>query len=185
MKKVLRFDETDNVAVALEALQPGDELSAGSGCLELQAQEAIPQGHKVALRQIPQGGQICKYGHVIGVATEAIPAGGYVHVHNVLDPIGSWKKRRRTVYDPAAVQEIPESFRLETEPELYVSKLRVEPDEAFPYDRIRGGREYPWRVGKHQVYFYQYKDRVIWGMTARLMLSFVDIYRQETAKQKQ
>ena len=118
MKKVLRFDENDNVAVALEALQPGDELSVGSGCLELQAQEAIPQGHKVALRQIPQGGQICKYGHVIGVATEAIPAGGYVHVHNVLDPIGSWKKRRRTVYDPAAVQEIPESFRLETEPEL-------------------------------------------------------------------
>ena len=42
MKKVLRFDENDNVAVALEALQPGDELSAGSGCLELQAQEAIP-----------------------------------------------------------------------------------------------------------------------------------------------
>lgn len=118
MKKVLRFEENDNVAVALEALQPGDELSAGSGRLELQAREAIPQGHKVALRPIPQGGQICKYGHVIGVATEAIPAGGYVHVHNVLDPIGSWKERKRTAYDPAAVQEIPESFRLETEPEL-------------------------------------------------------------------
>lgn len=79
---------------------------------------------------------------------------------------------------------VPLSFFLETEPEMYETTLRVDPGESFPYDRIRGGRDYPWRTGRHQVYFYQYGDRVIWGMTARLMLAFVDIYKKEVEKNK-
>ena len=106
---------------------------------------------------------------------------------NLIFPYAMILKNYENTWSPDEVKEtftVPLSFFLETEPELYVSKLRVEPDEAFPYDRIRGGREYPWRMGKHQVYFYQYGDRVIWGMTARLILSFVDIYKKETAQDK-
>ena len=104
---------------------------------------------------------------------------------NLIFPYAMLLKDYRDTWSRDEVKEtftVPLSFFLGTEPELYESRLRVEPDETFPYDRIRGGRDYPWRVGKHRVYFYQYKDRTIWGMTARLMLSFVDIYRQETLK---
>ncbi|HYD31857.1 MAG TPA: UxaA family hydrolase [Azospirillaceae bacterium] len=43
----------------------------------------IPLGHKVAIRDIKNGDAILKYDHDIGRAVEDIPAGGYVHHHNV------------------------------------------------------------------------------------------------------
>ena len=42
----------------------------------------VPFGHKVALRSIAAGEAVVKYGVVIGVATEPIPEGAHVHVHN-------------------------------------------------------------------------------------------------------
>jgi (2R)-sulfolactate sulfo-lyase subunit alpha len=37
----------------------------------------------VAIRPIPKGETILKYDHDIGRAIEDIPAGGYVHAHNI------------------------------------------------------------------------------------------------------
>ena len=49
----------------------------------LKPRGGIPAGHKVALRDIPAGAEIVKYGFPIGTATEDIPAGAWVHTHNV------------------------------------------------------------------------------------------------------
>ena len=49
--------------------------------------------------------------------------------------------------------------------------------EDFPFDRIRGGRDYPWRKARRAIYFYSYEGREIWGMTARIMKAFVRILR--------
>ncbi|MBI3674192.1 MAG: UxaA family hydrolase, partial [Rhizobiales bacterium] len=76
---VLQLQPTDNVAIALEDLPPGAEL----GMAEAIAAEAIPRGHKVALRAIARGERVRKYGQVIGEATAAIEAGRHVHVHNL------------------------------------------------------------------------------------------------------
>jgi (2R)-sulfolactate sulfo-lyase subunit alpha len=43
----------------------------------------VPLGHKIALRDLPQGEQVIKYGIAIGRATRDIHAGEHVHVHNV------------------------------------------------------------------------------------------------------
>ena len=45
--------------------------------------DPIPFGHKFALRPIPAGGPVVKYGETVGLATEDIAAGQHVHVHNV------------------------------------------------------------------------------------------------------
>ncbi len=45
------------------------------------AVEAIPTGHKIALRDIAPEEDIVKYGVVIGQATAAIPKGSWVHLH--------------------------------------------------------------------------------------------------------
>ncbi|CAJ0819787.1 Galactarate dehydratase (L-threo-forming) [Ralstonia wenshanensis] len=68
----------DDVAVARVALAPGAALNAG-----LTTRDAIPAGHKVALRDIAVGQPVHKYGQVIGVATAPIRAGEHVHVHNI------------------------------------------------------------------------------------------------------
>jgi altronate hydrolase len=73
---------SDNVAVARVALAQGAEVGLADGTM-LRVQAAIEAGHKIALRQIPQGEVVLKYGQVIGVASAEIQAGEHVHVHNV------------------------------------------------------------------------------------------------------
>ncbi|QDA36569.1 altronate dehydratase (plasmid) [Paracoccus liaowanqingii] len=64
--------------VALTSLAPGTPVAG-----DTVAAEAIPAGHKIALRPIAAGEPVLKYGQVIGTATQAIAAGEHVHVHNL------------------------------------------------------------------------------------------------------
>ena len=86
MKKIYRIHPTDNVAVALEALRAGELLDAGSGTVALRSD--VPAGHKVALRDIPKGSSIVKYGFPIGTASQQIAAGDWVHTHNTATRLG-------------------------------------------------------------------------------------------------
>jgi len=71
----------DNVAVAARHLQPGLEIQYNGGTFTLL--KRVGMGHKVALRPIPRGQAITKYGQIIGFAGEDIAPGAHVHVHNV------------------------------------------------------------------------------------------------------
>lgn len=72
----------DNVATALAALSPGTlMLLSDVGKESMIAIEEIPNGHKIALRNIGEGEKIIKYGVTIGCATKDIPAGSWVHLH--------------------------------------------------------------------------------------------------------
>jgi altronate hydrolase len=85
MKRLVLLDARDSVAVAvdgLDAAETGECLGAGKG-ERLRAVEAIPKGHKIALADLAQGSQVVKYGLPIGVARAAIPAGAWVHSHNL------------------------------------------------------------------------------------------------------
>jgi altronate dehydratase small subunit len=87
MKKALTVDARDNVATALAALEPGDEVEILSHTRDvvqrLRAHDALPLGHKIALVDIAAGKDVVKYGAKIGRASKAIKAGEYVHIHNV------------------------------------------------------------------------------------------------------
>src|SRR5262245_17082278 len=71
----------DNVAVAARNLQPGQEVQCHGRTLSLTGRVGL--GHKLALREITKSEAIYKYGQIIGFASEDIPAGSHVHVHNV------------------------------------------------------------------------------------------------------
>lgn len=68
----------DNVTVAREALEAGVSLGAG-----LVTREAVPSGHKVAIRAIAAGEPVLKYGQVIGIASREIQPGEHVHLQNL------------------------------------------------------------------------------------------------------
>lgn len=72
----------DNVGVALRDIAAGEFAvdTAGRG---LVAEEAIPQGHKIALAPIGAGAKIVRFGVPVGLAVPEIPTGRLVHVHNV------------------------------------------------------------------------------------------------------
>ena len=81
MNDVLRIMPGDTVAVALRPLAAGMAVEAGGARVVLR--EDAPMGHKIALRDIAAGEPVIKYGHPIGEAAEAIPAGSLVHTHNL------------------------------------------------------------------------------------------------------
>lgn len=72
---------------------------------------------------------------------------------------------------------VPLSWFLEHEPEAYDTKVVTVPGEDFPYELIPDGRQYHWRQGRYKVLFYRYENAVIWGMTAKIMHSFIELYR--------
>jgi altronate dehydratase len=84
-KVALVLNERDNVAVVLAEVAAGDSCTIrGRGAeYELTTVQDVPFGHKVALAPIAGDEPIRKYGEVIGVATKAIPRGGWVHTHNL------------------------------------------------------------------------------------------------------
>ena len=130
MGSLLRIHERDNVAVALSPIEAGEclsfgrqEGSCGSGqdqnvcpnaAQSVTAAEAIPQGHKTALTDIPAGAPVIKYGFPIGHATKDIPKGSWVHTHNMATNLEgeveyTYDPEKAPAWDPAQVYagEVP------------------------------------------------------------------------------
>ena len=71
----------DNIAVAARPLQPGQEYQFDGATITVARRVGL--GHKIAVRPIAKGEAVRKYGQIIGFASEDVPAGGHVHVHNL------------------------------------------------------------------------------------------------------
>ena len=104
MQNFLKINDNDNVVVALNAIPQGEtitvEVSGESG--QITAREEIPAGHKMAICEIPAGGEVIKYGYRIGNAKEEIPAGAWIHTHNVGTALGDLLEYS---YEPVAAEE--------------------------------------------------------------------------------
>jgi altronate hydrolase len=75
----IRLDPQDNVVVARLEVPAGTEVQAES----VRTQQAVPAGHKMLARAVRQGEPILKYNTVIGFAAADLPAGTWVHSHNI------------------------------------------------------------------------------------------------------
>lgn len=76
--RTLALNPQDNLLVALETIDAGTALGGG-----LTASQRVPRGHKLAARAIAEGEAVLKFGQIIGFATAPIPAGAWIHEHNV------------------------------------------------------------------------------------------------------
>ncbi len=72
---LIRIGNRDNVAIVTNdgGLPPGTQVSG------VELLEHVPQGHKVALATIPEGGAVLRYNVSIGNALRDIAAGSWVH----------------------------------------------------------------------------------------------------------
>jgi len=86
MNPAIVISATDNVATALEPLEPGAVIEAGDTTVTVV--DRIPRGHKVALAPIARGDRVVKYGSAIGTASADIERGAHVHTHNVASTRG-------------------------------------------------------------------------------------------------
>jgi altronate hydrolase len=78
---IIQLHPDDNTCVAASDLPSGTRIEIdGAECITV---DRIRSGHKIALRAIAEGDAVRKYGQTIGYATQPIPAGAWVHVHNL------------------------------------------------------------------------------------------------------
>ncbi|TWL89730.1 Galactarate dehydratase (L-threo-forming) [Bacillus licheniformis] len=79
----IKVNEKDNAAIIANAggLPQGTVFPCG-----LKLQERIPQGHKVALTDITQGGAVIRYGEIIGYAVKPIEKGGWISESHIMLP---------------------------------------------------------------------------------------------------
>lgn len=77
----IRMHAEDNVAIVANdgGLPAGTLLPAGVPGAGITLRDKVPQGHKVALADIPEGGVVRRYNVPIGYALKDIAAGSWVH----------------------------------------------------------------------------------------------------------
>ena len=81
-------DKADTVGVVVvEDVRPGQDLTGWimqtDETIPLKALDAVPLGHKIALRDIKTGETVLKYGHDVGRAVADVGKGRHVHTHNL------------------------------------------------------------------------------------------------------
>ena len=81
-------DEGDGVGVVVvEGVKTGQELIGWimdqDKEIKVEAENDIPIGHKVSLRDYKSGDTVIKYGVDIGKVVAPIPKGAHAHVHNI------------------------------------------------------------------------------------------------------
>lgn len=108
MQDFIKIHENDNVIVALNPIPAGRVLTIPDkgGEVSVTAAEEIPAGHKMAVRDIPAGGEVIKYGFRIGNAKEDIPQGRWIHTHNIKTALGDLLEYS---YEPVKVNIQPEA----------------------------------------------------------------------------
>ena len=81
-------DKADTVGVVVvEDVTPNKDVTGWvmetDETITLKALDAVPLGHKIALRDLKTGETVLKYGHDVGRIVADVGKGRHVHVHNL------------------------------------------------------------------------------------------------------
>lgn len=77
----LWLHEEDNVAMALSDFAADSTVTVNG--ISVVFADAVPYGHKFAVKRIGADAPVIKFAETIGAAKRAIAIGEHVHVHNV------------------------------------------------------------------------------------------------------
>jgi altronate dehydratase len=80
-KSYIIMNIDDNCATVLEDISKDTQIQINE--IPIKINQNIPLGHKIALEDISKGGLVKKYGQAIGIVTEDITKGDWIHTHNL------------------------------------------------------------------------------------------------------
>ncbi|KRQ87884.1 putative Nudix hydrolase NudL [Caloramator mitchellensis] len=87
------------------------------------------------------------------------------------------KDLKKISYSKSEVEKlifVPIDFFLKNQPQIMKVKVITQPLEEFPYDIGVKAEDYHWQSGLLNVYFYKYQDYIVWGLTAKIIHSFIN-----------
>lgn len=88
----------------------------------------------------------------------------------------TFEKIRPNSAEVGEVFLLPLSYFMENEPEVYTEPIDFRP-KKFPYERVDIPEDYKWRAGKWEIPVYETEGRIVWGLTARIIRSTVEMLR--------
>lgn len=103
MNPVLLIDPSDNLAVALRDLEPGETLDIAGETLT--PVEVIPQKQKIALRDFAEGEKTTLFGVTVGIAGKPIAKGGLITTENLIHDADGFSGTREPV-EPWAAPDV-------------------------------------------------------------------------------
>lgn len=95
----------------------------------------------------------------------------YPYVGYIKDSV----KIKPNYHEVEEVFYVPLNFLLRNNPRLKRLSFRMDMPEDFPFDLIPHGKDYPFRQVTYPLHFYIWQDRVIWGLTARILNHFLQL----------
>ena len=92
VSNVIHGSPKDNVVTCCTCVSAGDHFIVGEE--QIVAIQDIPIYHKIAIRDIPSGATVFKYGQPIGIASRAIAKGEHVHIQNLESDRGRGDRKK-------------------------------------------------------------------------------------------
>lgn len=77
-------------------------------------------------------------------------------------------------HEVSSIFTVPIEELLRQEPKVSSMMIHTEATDDFPFHLVQNGKAYDWKAGTYPVYFYEYNDYVIWGITAKILKAFLD-----------
>jgi altronate hydrolase len=99
----IRLNEADDVVIARRQLLSGTMIDDE----RVTVRGLIPQGHKLAVRDIALGQPVRRYGQIIGFASQAILSGQHVHLHNLA--MGTFEREHGVSIDWSVAEPVDRS----------------------------------------------------------------------------
>lgn len=79
----------------------------------------------------------------------------------------------------AEVFAVPLEWFMKNEPEVHIVDLKQFNREDFPFEKAHISPDYNWRSSNAEVPIYNYQDKAIWGLTARITRNLIQILKGE------
>lgn len=76
------------------------------------------------------------------------------------------------------VFSVPIKYLLDSSPEEFENEVEVKVNKNFPYSKIPNKENYKFAVGKYSTLFYEYKNYIIWGITAKILENFLNFLKE-------
>lgn len=185
---ILGHDQFLKFAILLPLVEVDNEVhilfEVRSLTLRRQPGEVCFPGGRIEIGEDPQEAAIRETSEELGIETSEIinvfPLDYMVSAFGtIIYPFaGTVKSAEKLVPNAAEVGEVftvPLSFFKKNQPDSYKINYQVEPEDGFPFDLIIGGANYNWQTRKMDEYFYRFHEKVIWGLTARVLTHFIEI----------
>lgn len=69
---------------------------------------------------------------------------------------------------------IPLKWLHQYEPTCHLVAMKPTPEADFPYEKVANGKNYQWGTRMIEEWFYEYEDRIVWGLTAHILKHFLE-----------